>query len=265
MPNWLDSYIQSDLQFSPSKLYFQHQNQLLQNIWFISPMSIDTHFKYTFQEVRENYFIEWWEFEWLTIDHDVHEQWLIYKIWFLYPKFQNIQCISVDLNNSVFDNPSSMLPLLLALLWWAVIFGLLAWLSSKWSFWSILFWLNLIGGWILFWFLMWKVSKVSYKKFVKTKSGDYGWLKAKYDDQEDTVLLSSEIIKMLKNLGEEFWITKFCYTWNCIYLLQDVHDHEWNRVSSSSKLYSEQEKARLQQKTIDYIHQSEFLSLFSLN
>ena len=112
---------------------------------------------------------------------------------------------------------------------------------------------------------MWKVSKVSYKKFVKTKSGDYGWLKAKYDDQEDTVLLSSEIIKMLKNLGEEFWITKFCYTWNCIYLLQDVHDHEWNRVSSSSKLYSEQEKARLQQKTIDYIHQSEFLSLFSLN
>ena len=258
------SYIQSDLKFSSSKLYFQHQNQLLQNIWFISPISIDTHFKYTFQEVGENYFVEWWEFEWLTIDHDVHEQWIIYKIWFLHPKFQDIKHLSVDLSNSIFDAPS-MLPLLGWFLWWVVIFGLLVWLRSKWQFWNVLFWLNLIGGLILFWFLMWRVSKVSYNKIAKTKSGDYGWLKAKYTNQDDTTLLSPEVIKLLKQLWEDFWITKFCYTWNCIYLLQDVHDHEWNRVSSSSKLYSEQEKARLQQKTLDYIHQSEFLSLFSLN
>ena len=263
MPENIQSYKQSDLKFSSSKLYFQHQNQLLQNIWFISPMSIDTHFKYTFQEVGENYFIEWWEFEWLTIDHDVHEQWIIYKIWFLNPKFQNIKHLSVDLSNSIFDAPS-MLPLLGWLLWWVVVFGLLAWLYSKWQFWHILFRLNLIWGLILFWFLMWRVSKVSYNKITKTKSGDYGWLKAKYTNQDDTALLSSEVIKLLKLLGEDFWITKFCYTWNCIYLLQDVHDHEWNRVSSSSKLYSEQEKARLQQKTLDYIHQSELLSLFSV-
>lgn len=261
----IQSYILSDLKFSSSKLYFQHQNQLLQNIWFISPVSIDTHFKYTFQEVGNNYFIEWWEFEWLTIDHDVHEQWIIYKVWFLHPKFQNIQHLSVDLNNSVFDNPWSILPLLGGLLWWAIIFGLLAWLSSKWQFWSVLFWLNLIGGWILFWFLMWKVSKVSYNKFTKTKSWDFGWLRANYTSQNDASVLSPDIIKKLKQLGNNFWITKFCYTWNCIYLLQDLHDHEWNRISSSSKMYSEQEKANLQQKTIDYIHQPAFLSLFSLD
>jgi hypothetical protein len=52
------SYTQSDFKFSPSKLYFQHQNKLLQDIGFVSPMSIDIYFKYTFQEVQPNYFIE---------------------------------------------------------------------------------------------------------------------------------------------------------------------------------------------------------------
>ena len=74
----------------------------------------------------------------------------------------------------------------------------------------------------------------------------------------------SEVISVLKKLWEEYWIVKFCYTGNCVYLLQDIHDREWNRLSSSSKMYSEQEKASLQQRTMDYIHQSEFLSLFSL-
>ena len=263
MPNLLDNYKPTLLQFSSSKLFFQHQNQLLQDIWFVSPLSIDIHFKYTFQEVNENYFIEWWEFEWLTVDHDVHEQWIIYKIWFLHPKFQNVQHISLDLNNKVFDNPS-ILPLIGGLLWWVIIFGLLARLYSKWQFWHVLFRLNLIGGWILFCFLVWKVSKVLFNK-LKTKSVDYGWFTVNYTNQSDALILSPEVIKMQKTLSKDYLITKFCYTWNCIYMLQDVHDHEWNRVSSSSKLYSEQEKASLQQKTINYIHQSDFLSLFSLD
>ena len=264
MFGWVDSYLPSSLQFSSSKLFFQHQNQMLQNIWFISPMSIDIHFKYTFQEVREKYFIEWWEFEWITVDHDVQEQWIIYKIWLLHPKFQNIQHLSLDLNNNVLDNPS-MWPLIAGLLWWVVVFSLLFWLYDKWSVWNVLFWLNLIWGWILFCFLVWKVFKFWYKKLFKTKRVDYGWFTVNYTNQTDALMLSPEVIKVLKNLMKDYWIIKFCYTWNCIYLLQDVHDHEWNRVSSSSKLYSEQEKASLQQKTIDYIHQSELLSLFTLD
>lgn len=263
MLNLLDSYKPSLLQFSPSKLFFQHQNQLLQNIWFISPLSIDIHFRYTFQEVNENYFIEWWEFEWLTVDHDVHEQWIIYKVWFLHPRFQNVQHISLDLNNKVFDN-TSVLPLIGWLLWWGIVFGLLVWLYSKWQFWRILFRLNLAGGWILFCFLMWKVFKVLFNK-LKTKTVDYGWFTVNYTNQSDALILSPDVIKMQKTLSKNYWITKFCYTWNCIYMLQDVHDHEWNRISSTSKLYSEQEKANLQQKTINYIHQSDFLSLFSLD
>ena len=58
MPGTLNSYTPSPLEFSSSKLFFQHQNKLLQNIGFISPMSIDVHFKYTFQEIQQNYFIE---------------------------------------------------------------------------------------------------------------------------------------------------------------------------------------------------------------
>ena len=252
----------SDLQFSSSKLFFQHQNRLLQDIGFISPLSIDIHFKYTFQEIRENHFIEWGEFEWLTIDHDIHEQWIIYKIWFLHPKFQNIQYISLDLNSKVLDSPS-IWPLFGWLLWWVVIFAVLVWLYSKWQFWHVLFWLNLIGGWILFVFLMWKVFKVLLNKF-KTKTVDYGWFTVNYANQSDALILSPEVIKVLKNLSKDYWITKFCFTWNCIYLLQDVHDRDWKRVSASSRLYSEQEKANLQQKTINYIHQPDFLSLFTL-
>jgi hypothetical protein len=127
-----------------------------------------------------------------------------------------------------------------------------------------LFWLNVIGGWILLLFLVWRVSKVFYNKLFKTKRVDYWWFTVKYATQTDALMLSSDVIMVLKKLAKEYWITKFCYTWNCIYLLQDVHDHEWNRVPSSSKLYSEQEKLALQQRTLNYLRQSEFLSLFTL-
>ena len=262
MPNWLDSYTPSVLRFSDSKLFFQHQNQILQEIGFISPMSIDIHFKYTFQEVQEKHFIEWGEFEWLTVDHDVQEWWIIYKIWFLHPKFKNIQHISVDLKKNILDNPS-IWPFILGLLWWGVVFGLLAWLYSKWQFWHVLFRLNIAWGGILLLFCIRKIIKYLYTKFVKTKRVDYWGFTVNYTNQSDALILSRDIIKLLKKLEKDYRITKFCYTWNCIYLLQDVHDYKWDRLSSSSELYLEQEKAKLEQKTISFIHESEFLSLFS--
>jgi len=262
MQEAIQGHIQSNLQFSLSKLYFQHQNELLQKIWFISPMSIDIHFKYTFQEIQDTYFIEWGEFEGLTVDHDVHEQWIIYKIWFMNPKYQNIKYLFFDLNKNIFDNPS-IWPLIWWIFGWIVVFTLLLRLYSKWQFWHVLFRLNLIWGWILLWFCAYKIFKVLYDKYSKTKSSDYWWFKINYTNESDTAILTPDVMKILKELWTEYWITKFCYTWNCIYLLQDVHDHEWNRVSSSSKLYSEQEKASLQQKTLNYIRESELLSLFT--
>ena len=257
------NYIQSDLRFSSSKLYFQHQNQMLQKIWFVSPLSLDIHFKYTFQEVNKNYFIEWWEFEWITVDHDVHEQWIIYKIWFLDPKYQNIEHISLELKKNILDNPS-IWPLVGWFAWWGAVFWLLFFLYGKWQFWDVLFWLNVVGGGILFLFLIWKIFKFFYNKFFKTKRVEYWWFIVNYANHSDALMLSSDVINVLEKLRKEYRIIKFCYTWNCVYLLQDVHDHEWNRLSSSSKLYSEQEKASLQQRTLDYIRQSEFLSLFTL-
>lgn len=259
----IQNYMQSDLKFSSSKLYFQHQNQILQKIWFISPMTIDVHFKYTFQEVHESYFIEWWEFEWITVEHDVHEQWIIYKIWFLNPKYQNIEHISLDLKKNLLDNPS-IRPLVGWIFWWVVIFSLLFWLYDKWQIWHILFWLNVVGGGILFSFLIRRIFKVFYNKYLKTKRVDYGWFTVNYANHSDALMLSNDIVNILKKLGKEFWIVKCCYTWNCLYLLQDVHDRDWGRLSSSSKLYSEQEKASLQQRTLNYLRQSEFLSLFTL-
>lgn len=257
-----NSYIPRILQFSASKLFFQHQNQMLQKIWFISPMSIDIHFKYTFQEIQSDYFIEWWEFEWLTVDHDVNEQWIIYKIWFLYPKFQNIENLFVDLKKNTLNN-SSVWSLLRGFLWWCVVFVLLFWLSSKSQFWQVLFWLNVVWAVVLLWFYIWKLSSFIYKK-ARVSNIEYWGFKVNYTKQTDALMLSEDVLQILNKLAKEYWIVKFCYTWNCIYLLQDLHDRNWEKLVSKSKLYTEQEKANLQQNTMDYIHQSAFLSKFSL-
>ena len=128
-----------------------------------------------------------------------------------------------------------------------------------------MFWLNIVWWGILLLFLMWKVFRKLYKNIFKTKKVDYDGFSVNYTKQTDALMLSSDVMWVLKKLGGEYWITKFCYTGNCVYLLQDIHDREWNRLDSSSKLYSEQEKANLQQRTLDYIHQTEFLSQFTLD
>ena len=256
------SYISKWLQFSASKLFFQHQNQMLQKIWFISPMSIDIHFKYTFQEVQPDYFIEWWEFEWLTIDHDVNEQWIIYKIWFLNPKFQNVEHLWVDLKKKSLNN-LSVWSLLKWFFGWCVVFILLFWLSSKTQFWQVLFWLNIIWASVLLCFYIRKLSSYLYKK-AKISNVEYWGFNVNYSKQTDALMLSEDVLKILSKLAKQFWIIKFCYTWNCIYLLQDLHDRNWEKLSSTSKLYTEQEKANLQQNTMAYVHKSDFLSNFRL-
>ena len=256
----IKSYIPSELQFSSSKLFFQHQNQMLQKIWFVSPMTIDIHYKYTFQEIQSNYFIEWWEFEGLTVDHDVHEQGIIYKIWFLHPKFQNVENLSVDLHWKSLSSPS-LWSLMKWFLWWCVVFVLLFRLSSKSQFWQVLFWLNIIWAWVLLWFYIWKLSNFMYKK-AKISNIEYWGFKVNYAKQSDALMLSNDVLDTLHRLSDNYWIVKFCYTWNCVYLLQDLHDRNWERLISASKLYTEQEKANLQQKTMGYIHESDFLSKF---
>ena len=257
-----EKYIQSDLKFSSSKLYFQHQNQILQKIWFISPMTIDIYFRYTFQEVHESYFIEGWEFEWITVDHDVHEKWIIYKIWFLNPKFKNVENFSLDMKKNYLDNPS-VWSLIRWLIIWLFVLGIFSRVWSKWQFGQVLLWINIIWALVLLVFYGVKISKVFYKK-LNIKSVNYWWFTLNYSNHSDALMVSPEMIKILDKLRKNFWITNFCYTGNCIYLLQDLHDHNWQRLTSSSKLYSEQEKASLQQKTLEYIRNTEFLSFFTL-
>jgi len=160
-------------------------------------------------------------------------------------------------------NNSSIWSLLKGFFWWCIVFALLFRLSSKSQFWQVLFWLNIIWAWVLLWFYMWKFSSFMYKK-AKVSNLEYWGFKVNYTKQSDALMLSEEILKILNKLAKEFWIIKFCYTWNCIYLLQDLHDRNWERLVSTSKLYTEQEKANLQQITMAYMHQSDFLSKFSL-
>ena len=259
------SYAPSSLQFSSSKLYFQYQNQLLQKIWFISPMSIDINFKYTFQEVQNFYFIEWWEFEWLTADHEVYEQWIIYKIGFLNPKFKNVEHLSLDLKKSAIYDNLLLWSLLKWFLWWGIAFLLLWRLAYKFQWGQVLLRLNVIGAWVLLAFYIWKIARVLFKLLFKTKRVEYGWFMVNYVNQSDALMISSDVIELLKKMNEEYQITKFCYTWNCIYLLQDIHERIWLDGIFTRKIYSEQKKADLQQRTMSFIHQEEFLSQFILN
>jgi len=256
-----NSYTPKALEFSPSKLFFQHQREILQKFEFLSTMSIDIHFKYTFQEVQPDYFIEWGEFEGLNVNHEVMDQWIIYKIGFLNPKF-NIRHLLLDLKKNPLDNPS-LLPLFLWLFWWFVVFFILMRLY-QYSIWKVLFWINLLWAIILLIFYGVKKLKVLYKKKLETQNVDYGGFVASYTNQSDTDILSKDVIWLLNELSDQYWITKFCYTGNCIYLLQDIHDKEWNRLDPSAKIYSEQEKASLQQRTLNYLHQEEFLSKFKV-
>ena len=255
----IQNYTQSDLKFSSSKLYFQHQNQIIQSFWFISPMTIDIHYKYTFQEIHDRYFVEWWEFEWITADHDVHEEWIIYKVWFMNPKFKNVRNLSLDLSKS--EN-KSMLPLVLTLLLWWVVFGLLYWASTEFFLGKVLFWLNVAWAFIVFCFHGRQLWNSWYKSTVSVDKKKTGTFRVKSSDQSEMAVITDDIIEILKKLSDEYRIIKFAFSGNCIYLLQDVHDHEGKRLPTSWKIYSEQEKAGLQQRTLNFIRQPDFLSHF---
>ena len=262
MTDSIQNYTKSDLKFSSSKLYFQHQNQIIQKFWFISPMTIDIHYKYTFQEIHEKYFIEWWEFEWLTADHEIHEEGFIYKVWFINPKFKNVKNLSLSLSKS--EN-KSMLPLILTIVLWGVVFLLLYWFSKNFLLWKILFRLNIIWAIIVFCFYCRQLWNSWYKSTVWVDKAKSWTFNIRYSDQSEMNIINDDILGILKKISEEFRIIKFAFSWNCIYLLQDVHDHEGKRLPTSWKIYSEQEKARLQQRTMDFIRQPEFLSHFMEN
>jgi len=262
MPENNQNYNPSNLQFSSSKLYFQHQNHLLQKMWFISPMTIDIYYKYTFQEVHDRYFIEWWEYQWITADHDVHEEWIIYKVWFANPKFKNVKMLSLDLSKS--EN-KSMLPLVLTIfLWWAV-FGLLYRFAQYYILWQILFRLNVVWAFIVFCFYIRQLWNSWYKSTVWVDKWKSGKFKVKYSDQSELAVITDDVLEVLKKISDELWIIKFAFSWNCVFLLQDVHDHHWKKLPTTWKIYSEQEKASLQQKTMDFIRQPDFLSHFMEN
>jgi hypothetical protein len=43
-------------------------------------------------------------------------------------------------------------------------------------------------------------------------------------------VITDDILGILKKLSDEYWVIKFAFSGNCIYMLQDVHDHEGKRL-----------------------------------
>lgn len=260
------SYTPSNLQFVSSMLFFQWQKELLQKIGFFSIASDDIYYKYSFQKVAPYYFIQWCEYEWITVEHKIYEQWIIYKLWFMYPKYQNVQRLTVDLMNSTSRSMVSTKMVIKSYPWieWGIlllILGFLPYWLSKW-----LFRLNLV--WICLFILvsLKKILFFYYNRAFKTKKSEYWWLLVNYQVPEDTLFLSPDVISTLRKLPE-LQITKFCYTWNCMYFFQDIHEPkmatEFEKIVFTSRLYTESEKAELQQRTISFFEQPDFISQFS--
>lgn len=267
MAQVISNYTPSLLQFSASRLFFQNQNELLQKIWFLSPASIDVYYKYTFQQVDTEYFVQWWEFEWITLDHKVQDRWIVYKIWFADPKYKNVQCLTADLSNeNNLDNSSIrwMVKSFPIVSWW--IFLILLLLLST-SIWTWLFWINVVWAGILLVFTICKTISLFCKIVFQTKTVQFGWFNTSYQEWEDVLFLAPNVVNALKWLSE-FQIIRFCYTGNCLYLLQDIHAPKnknnglLKKIILSDRTYTEVEKADLQQRTLAHIQKSDFLSNF---
>jgi len=254
-----------DLQFSPSQLYFEKQTNLLQKIWFFSPLNIDLHVKYSFQIIEEHYFIQGAEIEGFNTEHAVQEEAMVYKIWLANPKFDDIKSLFIDLRdvnarikggiwNSVKNFPFRQ----------RGIFLLLMILLPK-TIGSFLLRINLIGIALIFLYTIYKTVKYFLKTFQKNKTSYQGY-SVNYAEQQDAVFLTDEMLSALIDV-QTMKISKIAYTGNCLYCYQEIRENPENVSEMLTSLVkkdgvlTEVEKAELVQQTLQYFQTSKFLSL----
>ena len=254
-----------DLQFSPSQLYFEKQTNLLQKIWFFSPLNVDLHVKYSFQLVEKNYFLQGAEIEGFNTEHAVQEEAVIYKIWLANPKYEDIKSLFIDLRdinsrikggiwNSVKNFPFRQ---------WGIFLLLIMFLPK--TIGSFLLRMNIIGIAFIFLYTIYKTIKYFVKMFQKNKTSYQGY-SVNYAEQQDVVLLNDEMLSALLDV-KTMKISKIAYTGNCLYCYQEIRENPENVSEMLNSLVkkdgtlTEVEKAELVQQTLHYLQKSEFLSL----
>lgn len=212
-------YPSQPLTFSPSQKFFNRQKTLIKHLWFLLPTNIDTHIKYSFQLIQPTYFIQWAEIEGFNSDHEISQVWIIYKLWFLNPKFTDIISAKINLEDVKTRLSQWILTSIKSFpLWQRAVFFILILLLPK-FIWKALMRVNIIGLIIVFVFSIYKTTKffINSKKY--SNSTSIAGFDVQYSQHTDQLFFSSEMLSAIQNL-KTLDITKVAYTWNCLYLYQ---------------------------------------------
>ena len=264
----ISSYRPMPLQFSPSQLFFDQQKFLLQRLGFFLPSIIDLHITYSFQLVEEQYFVQWAEIIGYNTSHEISEQAIVYKLGLANPKYRDVKSLFMDLEDLKSRLRGSLWSAIRSFpFWqWALFLVLMILLPKTLS--TIFLYLNVAGIAIILFFSAYKTIKYLIDIIRKKNTASFKWLTINYVQQNDTQVLTEEMIEALFAL-KEMRIIKVAYTGNCLYLYQEVKEKEksssnfFSSLLKGKKELSEAEKAVLIQKTLSHIQQPALLTLLA--
>ncbi|GHW02927.1 hypothetical protein AGMMS50249_7130 [candidate division SR1 bacterium] len=217
MPS-ISTYFSQPLTFSPSQKFFSNQKSLLRKLNFLDSTTLDTHIKYSFQQIEPAFFIQGAEIQGFNSQHEVSQTGIIYKLGFLTPKFPDIQLVNIKLedvktrvSNSIFSTIKSF-PIIQRLIFLILLF-ILPFVGKT------LFRINLIGLIITLIFSIYKTTKTLLKRKKYQQTSSVGGFDVQYARHTDQLFFSPEMLSAIQNL-KSLSISQVAYTGNCLYLYQ---------------------------------------------
>jgi hypothetical protein len=259
------SYRPSPLQFSSSKIFFDKQLPLLQRLGFLSPTNIDTYIKYSFQFVEEQYFLQGAEIQGFNTNHETTDQGILYKMSVANPKYNDIYSLTIDLETISSRVQGTLRSSLKAFpfLQWGIFLLFILILPKMLR--PVLLYINVIGICIMLAYSVYK-TLVFFFHLVKKKNTSYQGFIINYAQHSDTTFLTPEILAALQTL-KAYHISKVAYTGNSLYLYQEIEEKPkgisafFSTLFQKSHQLTEQEKADLTQRTLQYLSQPFLLAL----
>ena len=253
-------YKPSRLQFSPSQVFFDQQKELLKSFGFFPTTSIDLYVKYSFQLVEETYFIKGGEVISYDMDHEEQGHAMVYQVGLLNPLQVVSNSWSMDLKDATDRIKNGIFSYIKNFPFWQwggfLFFVCLLGLAGK--FGEVLLWINVIGIVLMLLFSMWRTGQYLFS-FFKKSSKTYKGFSINYVQESDLGMLTDNLIAFFPELSGVY-IEKIAYTGNCFYFYQTIHKDSKTFLKKDKPL-TEDEKAELTQKTLNFLQTSPFLSL----
>jgi hypothetical protein len=215
--------------------------------------------------VEEQYFIQGAEIQGFDTNHEITNQGIIYKIAVATPKYKDVYSLSIDLETISSRVQNTLRASLKSFPFLQRGIFLLFILLLPRTLRSILLYINLIGICIMLIFSVYKTLKF-FLHLIKKKNTSYQGFVVNYAQHSDTTMLNPEIIATLQTL-KSYHISKVAYTGNSFYLYQEIEEKPQGISAFFSTLFqkthqlTEQEKADLTQRTLQYLQQPTLLSL----